>query len=270
MSADGRPGRRSHPVRCGRVAATAGSATTDDEDGGAGGSEGGNVSEDEPNTEASDQLSGWFLDPTALAEQGRRAEIVTGLTVLAPAPDSSTAATVATIARTLDGVFRLDVVAAGASADTWGQDLAAGFDELGLRHRIVTTDADGPTALAAAASVASGEFALILRGELPDLEQLVPGLLRVWIDGGDALVLPVSGSVPEVGPAAVAPEVVSGHVVELLGLRSDGARGALVIRRWLVQRLTEGLGEVDDPAAAVLDRLHRVGATLVELVTGTG
>jgi len=232
--------------------------------------EDGTLSEDDPNTEASDQLAGWFLDPTSLAEPDRRQEIVTGLTLLVADPDSSTAATVASLAGTLAGVFRLDVVAAGESAGTWGQELGARFEELGVRHRIVATSSGGPTALAAAAAVASGEFAVVLRGDLPDLSQLVPGLLRVWIDGGDALVLPVAGSVPEVDPDAVVPELVAGHVVDLLGLRPEGARGALVVRRWLVQRLTEGLGDVADPSTEILDRLHSVGAVLVELVVGPG
>lgn len=224
------------------------------------------MSEDDPSTEASEQLSGWFLDPASVGSVDSAGDIVTGLTFVVADPDSSTVSTVAGLADALSGVVRLDVVIAGESADTWAGDVGSQLADLGLRHRILATPSGRAAALAAAAVVAAGEFVVVLRGELPDLSQLVPGLLRVWIDGGDALVLPVAGTVPDPVGESLAPDVVAGHVVDLLGLATSGAEGALVTRRWLFQRLTDDLGSSPDAASTVLDRLHGVGATLVELV----
>lgn len=228
--------------------------------------------EDDPETTGSAELAGWFLDPADLSPQPRRTGVVTGLTLLVAHPGPAEVDAVESVVATLARDFRVDVVVAASDdvSSIWWPTVRDRLVELGIRHRLVGSG-DGPAAaLEVLGGAAAGEFAMVLRGAAPDLDPLVPGLLRVWIDGGDALVLPVAGSVPEVDPDAVVPELVAGHVVDLLGLRPEGARGALVVRRWLVQRLTEGLGDVADPSTEILDRLHSVGAVLVELVVGPG
>ncbi len=224
--------------------------------------------EDDPETAASAQLAGWFLDPSQLDPEQRRPGVVTGLTVLVVDPTPGAVAAVTALVAAVSGDFRVDVlVAAADGAEVWWPDLDGRLDDLGVRHRLVPVPGPGtPAAFEALSAAAGGEFVVVVRGSLPDVSSLVPGLLRVWIDGGDALVLPErstsSGSPADPVPVA---EVVAVHLVDLLGLGDGPVRGLVVVRRWLARRLGDELSRVADPATEVLDRLRAVGATLVEL-----
>ena len=224
--------------------------------------------EDDPETTGSAELAGWFLNPADLVPQSRRTGVVTGLSLLVAHPGPAELDAAEAVVVDLAGDFRVDVVVAAGDevSSIWWPSARERLVGLGVRHRLVDAD-DGPAAaLETLAVAASGEFALVVRGAVPDLAPLVPGLLRVWIDGGDALVLTDRTSLvdPPRGRVTDA-EVVAGHLVDLLGVGSGPTRGVAVIRRWLVRRLAAELGAVADPARELLERLRAVGAALVEL-----
>jgi len=224
--------------------------------------------EDDPETSGSAELAGWFLDPADLGPETRRAGVVTGLSLLVAHPGTAELDAVESVVVELADDFRIDVVVAATddASSVWWPSVRERLVGLEVRHRLVRAD-DGATAgLESLAAAASGEFAAVLRGAVPDLAPLVPGLLRVWIDGGDALVLADRTSLE--GPSddrTADAEVVAGHLVDLLGVGGGTTRGVAVVRRWLVRRLGAELGAADDPADEVLERLRAVGAVLVEL-----
>ncbi|MFZ4433268.1 MAG: hypothetical protein ACOYOQ_08760 [Microthrixaceae bacterium] len=224
--------------------------------------------EDDPETTGSAELAGWFLDPADLAPQPRRTGVVTGLTLLVAHPGPAEVDAVESVVATLARDFRVDVVVAASDdvSSIWWPAVRDRLAELGIRHRLVGSG-DGPAAaLEVLGGAAAGEFAMVLRGAAPDLDPLVPGLLRVWIDGGDALVLADRTSLDgSADTTATDAEVVAGHLVDLLGVGGGPTRGLAVVRRWLVRRLSAELSGVDDPADELRGRLRAVGAVLVEL-----
>ena len=220
---------------------------------------------DESETSPSAELVGWFLDPMEVRAETRRPGIVTGLSVLVPAPDSQTVPMVAELADQLGQMFRLEtIVAADDAVSLWRDSMGEGLAAASVGFRVATPAVPHRSAaLDAVSGLASGEFVLLVRGELPDLDLVVPGLLRVWIDGADALVMP-SGPVT-IEPDAEPTAVVSSHVADLAGLTGAPFGGVLVLRRWLARYLFNELDRTIDPASEVRQRLRSVGARLVEL-----
>lgn len=220
---------------------------------------------DEAGTSPDSELIGWFLDPTEVRAETRRPGIVTGLSVLVPSPDSATLPLVADLAGQLGQMFRLEAVVAADDAVTlWRDSMGEGLAAASVGFRVATPAVPHRSAaLDAVSGLASGEFVLLARGALPDLDLLVPGLLRVWIDGADALVMP---SVPvAMDPDEEPTAIVSGHVADLAGLTGAPLGGVLVLRRWLARYLFNELDRTIDPASEVRQRLRSVGARLVEL-----
>ncbi len=224
--------------------------------------------DDDPETSGSAELAGWFLDPADLGPETRRAGVVTGLSLLVAHPGTAELDAVESVVVELADEFRIDVVVAATddASSVWWPSVRERLAGLEVRHRLVRADDGAAAALESLADAASGEFAAVLRGAVPDLAPLVPGLLRVWIDGGDALVLVDRTSLEGASEAKVADaEVVAGHLVDLLGTGGGATRGVAVVRRWLIRRLADELGAAGDPADEVLERLRAVGAVLVEL-----
>ena len=127
---------------------------------------------DESETSPSSELIGWFLDPMEVRAETRRPGIVTGLSVLVPSPDSRTVPLVADLADQLGQMFRLEaVVAADDAVSLWRDSVGEGLAAASVGFRMATPAVPHRSAaLDAVSGLASGEFVLLVRGELPDLD----------------------------------------------------------------------------------------------------
>lgn len=198
----------------------------------------------------------------------RRHGLLTGLSVIADA-GSAGADQVDAVLRWAPPEFRVELLLGDPTPS-----LAERLDVLAWPWTAVAAADGRATMLDAATVVSSGEF-VVVAGLAPEsLGHLEEGLGLMWVNGADALVICAdsAGAQPRDRRSGEAGDVGSDRRAErlgsTLGLSGAGARGLVVLRRWVARFLFDGIGRAIDPLHELGERVRLLELRLLEVAPG--
>ncbi len=217
------------------------------------------------------------VDPSVLrgseSVTRRRHGLPTGLSVVI-AGGPSGAELVDAVLQWAPREFRVELVLGDPSPT-----LTDRLDVLAWQWTAVESAAGRASLLDAATVVSTGEFVVVAgpaAGSLGDLEE---GLGLMWVNGADALVL-AAGDADAAGHAVTTDDCGAagqdddgvdrraGRLSSALGLSRGGARGSVVLRRWVARFLFDGIGRAIDPVSELGDRIRLLELRLLEVAPG--